>query len=64
MQSQIDMDFGFGDHPDQIKYEYDSTGIFHWCPARDIEKCLVSRQEIARKVLVLLDRKGYLHIFF
>ena len=47
MQSQLDIDFGFGGHQDQIKYEYDSTGIFHWCPARDIDKCLVSRQEIA-----------------
>ena len=48
LQSQLDIDFGFESHRDQIKYEYDSTGIFHWCPPRDIEQCLVSRQEIAR----------------
>ena len=42
------MDFGFNPQQDQIKYEYDSTGIFHWCLHREIEQCLVSRQEIAR----------------
>ena len=48
LQSQLDRDFGFSSRGDQIKYEYDSTGIFHWCHPRDIEQCLVSRQEIAR----------------
>ena len=48
LQSQLDLDFGFRRNEDQIKYEYDSTGIFHWCHARDIDNCLVSRQEIAR----------------
>ena len=50
LQSQLDVDFGFNCNQDQIKYEYDSTGIFHWCPAREMDRCLVSRQEIARSV--------------
>ena len=28
---------------DQIEYEFDSTGIFHWCPARAFTDVLVSR---------------------
>jgi len=53
LQLQINMDFGFGQaaHKDQIKYEYDSTGIFHWVPHRHIEDVLVTRQEISRMVL-------------
>ena len=27
----------------QIEYEYDSTGIFHWCPARPMDEALLSR---------------------
>ena len=52
LQSQLDIDFGFDSHQDQIKYEYESTGIFHWCPARDIEHCLLTRQEIARSAFL------------
>ncbi len=28
---------------DQVQYEYDSTGIFHWCPARALEDVVLSR---------------------
>ena len=52
LQSQLNLDFGFNTQQDQIVYKYDSTGIFHWCPHRDIDQCLVSRQEIARSVYI------------
>ena len=48
LESQLNLDFGFEKHRDQIKYEYDSTGIYHWCRPREIDHCLLSRQEIAR----------------
>jgi hypothetical protein len=50
LQSQLNLAFGFNTQQDQIDYKYDSTGIFHWCPHRDIEQCLVSRKEIARSL--------------
>ncbi|KAK7122225.1 hypothetical protein R3I94_019372 [Phoxinus phoxinus] len=30
---------------------YDSTGMFHWCPSKDIEKVLLTRSEAAMTVL-------------
>lgn len=30
---------------------YDSTGMYHWCPSRDLDKCLMDRQEAAMTVL-------------
>ena len=36
--------------PDLISYHYDSTGIFHWCPPRCMERCLFSRQEMCSMV--------------
>ena len=24
---------------------YDATGCFHWCPSRNYEECVMSRQE-------------------
>ncbi|XP_078659853.1 calcium-activated potassium channel subunit alpha-1-like isoform X49 [Branchiostoma floridae x Branchiostoma belcheri] len=31
--------------------KYDSTGMFHWCPSRDLEKAILSRNEAAMSVL-------------
>ena len=31
--------------------QYDSTGMFHWCPSRKIDDCLMDRQEAAMTVL-------------
>nr|XP_039272746.1 calcium-activated potassium channel subunit alpha-1-like [Styela clava] len=31
--------------------KYDVTGMFHWCPAKDIEKCILSRDKAANTVL-------------
>ncbi|XP_052467958.1 calcium-activated potassium channel subunit alpha-1 isoform X4 [Carassius gibelio] len=30
---------------------YDSTGMFHWCPSKDIEKVMLTRSEAAMTVL-------------
>ncbi|XP_047673084.1 calcium-activated potassium channel subunit alpha-1-like isoform X4 [Tachysurus fulvidraco] len=35
---------------DNVK-RYDSTGMFHWCPSRDIEKVVLTRSEAAMTVL-------------
>ncbi len=39
------------DGVEQSKMQYDSTGMFHWCPSRDIEQSLMDRQEAAMTVL-------------
>ncbi|XP_059585737.1 calcium-activated potassium channel subunit alpha-1 isoform X2 [Alligator mississippiensis] len=31
--------------------KYDSTGMFHWCPGKDIEKVILTRSEAAMTVL-------------
>ncbi|XP_051779690.1 calcium-activated potassium channel subunit alpha-1a isoform X2 [Erpetoichthys calabaricus] len=31
--------------------KYDSTGMFHWCPSKDIEKVILTRSEAAMTVL-------------
>uniref|UniRef100_A0A8C1HSU7 Calcium-activated potassium channel subunit alpha-1 n=1 Tax=Cyprinus carpio carpio TaxID=630221 RepID=A0A8C1HSU7_CYPCA len=31
--------------------KYDSTGMFHWCPSKDIEKVMLTRSEAAMTVL-------------
>ncbi|XP_058841033.1 calcium-activated potassium channel subunit alpha-1-like isoform X12 [Acipenser ruthenus] len=31
--------------------KYDSTGMFHWCPSKDIEKAILTRSEAAMTVL-------------
>ncbi|XP_034716682.1 calcium-activated potassium channel subunit alpha-1 isoform X23 [Etheostoma cragini] len=35
---------------DNVK-KYDSTGMFHWCPSKDIEKVILTRSEAAMTVL-------------
>ncbi|XP_062858769.1 calcium-activated potassium channel subunit alpha-1-like isoform X1 [Trichomycterus rosablanca] len=35
---------------DSVK-RYDSTGMFHWCPSKDIEKVVLTRSEAAMTVL-------------
>ncbi|XP_076855986.1 calcium-activated potassium channel subunit alpha-1-like isoform X2 [Brachyhypopomus gauderio] len=35
---------------DNVK-RYDSTGMFHWCPAKDIEKAVLTRSEASMTVL-------------
>ncbi|OQV21010.1 Calcium-activated potassium channel slowpoke [Hypsibius exemplaris] len=34
--------------PEKAQAQYDSTGMFHWCPGRPIESVLMSRQQAAR----------------
>ncbi|XP_054706428.1 calcium-activated potassium channel slowpoke-like [Uloborus diversus] len=40
-------DFDF----ERTEMKYDSTGMFHWCPARAIEECILDRQQAAMTVL-------------
>ena len=40
--------------PELISYHYDSTGVFHWCRARDMDKCLYSRQEIIIIIIIII----------
>ncbi|XP_047464534.1 calcium-activated potassium channel subunit alpha-1-like isoform X14 [Mugil cephalus] len=35
---------------DNVK-KYDSTGMFHWCPSKDIERVILTRSEAAMTVL-------------
>ncbi|XP_014424636.2 calcium-activated potassium channel subunit alpha-1 isoform X13 [Pelodiscus sinensis] len=39
------------DNMDASVKKYDSTGMFHWCPAKDIEKVILTRSEAAMTVL-------------
>ncbi|XP_051272883.1 calcium-activated potassium channel subunit alpha-1 isoform X8 [Dicentrarchus labrax] len=36
---------------DENVKKYDSTGMFHWCPSKDIEKVILTRSEAAMTVL-------------
>ena len=40
-------DFDF----EKTEMKYDSTGMFHWCPARSIEECILGRNQAAMTVL-------------
>src|SRR5699024_903867 len=42
-----DKDFDF----EKTEMKYDSTGMFHWCPARPIEDCILDRNQAAMTVL-------------
>lgn len=33
---------------EQQEMKYDSTGMFHWCPARSIEDCILVRLVLER----------------
>ncbi|XP_050754925.1 calcium-activated potassium channel subunit alpha-1 isoform X6 [Gymnogyps californianus] len=39
------------DNMDANVKKYDSTGMFHWCPPKDIEKVILTRSEAAMTVL-------------
>merc|ERR1719221_1590604 len=41
----VDIDF------EQTVMKYDSTGMFHWTPARAIEECIIDKKEAAMTVL-------------
>jgi len=41
----VDIDF------EQTVMKYDSTGMFHWTPARSIEECIIDKKEAAMTVL-------------
>ena len=41
----------YNTYQEEISYEFDSTGTFHWCPPRSMEHCLYSRQAMSRTVL-------------
>lgn len=36
---------------DHTEMKYDSTGMFHWCPAKLIEDCVLDRNQAAMTVL-------------
>ncbi|GMS79498.1 hypothetical protein PENTCL1PPCAC_1673 [Pristionchus entomophagus] len=36
---------------EQQDMKYDSTGMFHWCPARNLEECVLERHQAAMTVL-------------
>ncbi|KAL3125406.1 hypothetical protein niasHT_002134 [Heterodera trifolii] len=36
---------------EQQEMKYDSTGMFHWCPARQLEECILDRNQAAMTVL-------------
>ncbi|PAV65541.1 hypothetical protein WR25_00823 [Diploscapter pachys] len=36
---------------EQQDMKYDSTGMFHWCPARNLEDCVLERHQAAMTVL-------------
>uniref|UniRef100_A0A1I7S254 BK channel n=1 Tax=Bursaphelenchus xylophilus TaxID=6326 RepID=A0A1I7S254_BURXY len=36
---------------EQQDMKYDSTGMFHWCPSRTIEECILDRSQAAMTVL-------------
>lgn len=36
---------------EQQDMKYDSTGMFHWCPSRSIEECILDRNQAAMTVL-------------
>lgn len=40
-------DFDF----EKTEMKYDSTGMFHWCPARPIEESILDRNQAAMTVL-------------
>ncbi|XP_037081752.1 calcium-activated potassium channel slowpoke-like isoform X1 [Pollicipes pollicipes] len=40
-------DFDF----EKTEMKYDSTGMFHWCPARSMEDCMLDRNQAAMTVL-------------
>ena len=43
----------------QSQMQYDSTGMYHWCPSRNINDCLMDRQEAAMTILqVSTGKKG------
>ena len=41
---------------EQSKMQFDSTGMFHWCPSRELSSCLMDRQEAAMTVLQVGQR--------
>ncbi|XP_067139806.1 calcium-activated potassium channel slowpoke-like isoform X3 [Centruroides vittatus] len=36
---------------EKLEMKYDSTGMFHWCPPRTIEDCILDRNQAAMTVL-------------
>uniref|UniRef100_H2ZIB7 BK channel n=1 Tax=Ciona savignyi TaxID=51511 RepID=H2ZIB7_CIOSA len=38
-------------HDTDVSMKYDVTGMFHWCPSRDINQCMLSRDKAAMTVL-------------
>uniref|UniRef100_A0AAF5I3Q8 BK channel n=1 Tax=Strongyloides stercoralis TaxID=6248 RepID=A0AAF5I3Q8_STRER len=44
-------DFDITREFEQQDMKYDSTGMFHWCPPRPIEECILDRHQAAMTVL-------------
>ena len=43
-------DFDF----EKTEMKYDSTGMFHWTPARAIEDCILVREEITQPIMTVV----------
>ena len=43
--------------------KYDSTGMFHWTPARSIEDCILDRNQVKVQVKGIVSEQiySYLH---
>ena len=44
-------DFDF----EKTEMKYDSTGMFHWTPARSIEDCILDRNQVNFRLLTILQ---------
>jgi len=50
-QSQTEPDYNEPTAVEQSQMKYDSTGMYHWCPSRNINDCLMERQDAAMTIL-------------
>merc|ERR1740129_92429 len=50
-QSQGDHSYNEPTAVEQSQMKYDSTGMYHWCPSRNINDCLMERQDAAMTIL-------------
>ena len=45
----VDIDF------EQTVMKYDSTGMFHWTPARAIEECIIVSRQVVSETILAID---------
>ena len=49
MNDLVDIDF------EQTVMKYDSTGMFHWTPARAIEECIIVSRQVVSETILAID---------